>query len=96
MKNELDDAWNERVEADNAAVKEIADRLYDGNTHLTSEENVQLSLQERAKIHGCVAAASWEYDYSVFLGEIVKHTGLSMSEVLLYRIYMEIKMAVAK
>ncbi|KKL20455.1 hypothetical protein LCGC14_2455300 [marine sediment metagenome] len=91
MKNELNDAWDKRVEDDNAAIKEIANRLYGGETDLSSVENVQLSLQERAKLHGCMAAASWEYDYATFLGEIAKHTGLSLQEVLLYRIMMELK-----
>ena len=96
MKNELNDAWDKRVEDDQAATKEIADRFYGGETELSPGEQVERSLQERAKIHGCYVAASWEYDYSVFFGEIMKHTGMSLSEAILFRIFSEIKIAVTK
>lgn len=94
MKNELNDAWDKQVEDDNAAIKKIADRLYGGETDLSSEERVEMSLQERAKIHGCYIAASWEYDYSALFGEIVKHTGLSMTEALLFKLFIETKRVV--
>ena len=73
MKNELNDAWAKRVKDDNAAIKEIADRFYGGETELSDGARVALSLRERAKMHGCYVAASWEYDHSMFFGEIVKH-----------------------
>jgi len=91
MKNELNDAWDERVAADNAAIKEIADRFYDGDTEFPPEERVKLSLRERAKIHGCHTAASWEYDYSALYEELTKHTGLSLQEALLFQIHLELK-----
>lgn len=91
MKNELHEAWEERVKDDNAAIKEITDRLYGGETMLSDEERVGLSLRERAKIHGCHVAASWEYDYSVFFGAIIEHTDMSLQEALLYQILIELK-----
>ncbi|KKL75566.1 hypothetical protein LCGC14_2053620 [marine sediment metagenome] len=91
MKNELDDAWGKRVEDDKAAVEEIANRFYGRETEFSSEELVQMSLQERAKIHGCHVAASWEYDYSHHLGTIMEHTSLSLSEALLFLVFLELK-----
>ena len=91
MKNELNDAWDTRVTDDNAAIKEIADKFYGGDTEFSTEERVQMSLQERAKIHGCHIAASWEYDYSALFGEITKHTGLSLQEALLFGVLAELK-----
>ena len=91
MKNELNDAWDKQVEDDKAAVKEIADRFYGGETEFSSAARVQMSLRERAKIHGCYIAASWEYDYSVHLGEITKHTGMSLQEALLFLTFLELK-----
>ncbi len=92
MKNELNDAWDKRVEDDNAAIKEIADRFYGGETEFPPEERVKLSLQERAKIHGCYVAASWEYDYSVHVGAIMEHTGMSLQEALLFLVHKELKL----
>ena len=91
MKNELNDAWDKRVKDDNAAIKEIADRFYGGETELSPRERVQMSLQDRAKIHGCYVAASWEYDYSQHLGGIMKHTGMSLQEALLFLVFLELK-----
>ena len=96
MKNELSEAWDARVEEDNAAIKEIADKFYGDETVLSDEENVALSLQERAKVHGCYVAASWEYDHSVFFGEIVKHTDLSLQEAIFFSILAELKLLNAK
>ena len=91
MKNELAEAWDERVAEDNAAIKEIADKFYGGETDLLPELRVELSLQDRAVIHGCHVAASWEYDHSKFFEEVVKHTGLSLQTALLFGIFTELK-----
>ena len=96
MKNELNDAWDARVKDDNEAIKETADRFYGGETELLDSERVALSLPERAKIHGCYVAASWQYDHSVFFGEIVKHTNLSLQEAIFFRILTELKLLNAK
>ena len=91
MKNELSEAWDKRVEDDNTTIKEIADKFYGGETDSPSEERVKQSLQERARIHGCCLAASWRYDYSVLIGELMKHTGLSLQEALLFEVLVELK-----
>ena len=91
MKNELAEAWEERVAEDNAAIKELADKFYDGETDLLPELRVELSLQERAEIHGCCVAASWVYDHSHFFEQVVKHTGISLQTALLFSIYGELK-----
>ena len=91
MKNELSEAWDKRIEDDNAALKEIADRFYGDETDLPSGEKVKQSLQERARIHGCYLAASWEYDYCGLFGEVAKHTGLSLQEALLFVVLTELK-----
>ena len=91
MKNELQEAWEERVAADNAAITEITDKFYGSNTELSEEERVALSLRERAKIHGCHVAATWEYDFSMYVGAIQEHTGMSRTEALLFLIFKELK-----
>ena len=91
MKNELNDAWDKQVKVDNAIIKETADKFYGGETEFPSGERVKMSLPKRAKIHGCHIAAMWDYDYSVHIGEIMKHTGMSRQETLLFLVFLELK-----
>ena len=91
MSNELREAWDERHKADAAAIKEIADKIWGSTIEPPEEEAVKMPLPERAKMHGCYSAAQWKYDYNVFLEAIMEHTGLSLTDALLFQVLVQLK-----